>query len=301
MITFQRLNIFMTVCEQGSFNKAASILFMSQAAVSQHIQAFEAAIGNQLFNRSSRGVTLTEAGKTLESYANQILPLVAKAEEAIIDVTKLKDQALQIGATPGLSVYLLPQLLKAFQVTYPNINLSIQSSLILESIARVKQRKLDFGFVEGHLSDLDTQEITVHELDPIHYVLLVPPQHRWAQLSAPVSPEKLKKEPFLHRQPTSRSRRWLETALSELGVTIENVAAVLDSPGAIKYSLLNQLGVSILPEYAVAREVERGELVQIKIQELDFVRPVKLIWDKNRILGPVQQAFLNLIIQPKNR
>lgn len=292
MITFQRLNIFLTVCEQGSFNKAADILLLSQAAVSQHIQAFEAAIGNKLFERTSRGVTLTKVGRTLEQYARQILPLVAEAEKAVIDITKLTDQVLQIGATPGLSVYLLPQMLRKFQTTYPNINLSLQSSLILESIERVLLRKLDFGFVEGHLSDLDMQELVVHEMAPIHYVLLVSPQHEWAKAVTPVPPDALSSEPFLHRQPTSRSRRWLETVLAEHGVKISNVAAVLDSPGAIKFSLLNQLGVSILPEYAVQGEIERGELIQIKIQGVDFVRPVKLIWAKNQILGVVQEAFL---------
>ncbi|MEM9778120.1 MAG: LysR family transcriptional regulator [Chloroflexota bacterium] len=296
MITFQRLNIFLTVCELGSFNKAADRLVLSQAAVSQHIQAFEAAIGNQLFERTSRGVILTKVGKTLETYAQQILPLVAEAEKAVIDVTKLKDQTLQIGATPGLSVYLLPQLLGKFQATYPNINLSIQSSLILESINRIMSYKIDFGFVEGHLTDLDTQKLGLYELTPIHYVLLVPPQHRWAQSAHAIAPQELVQEPFLQRQPTSRSRRWLETALAEIDVEIKNVAAVLDSPGAIKFSLLNQMGVSIVPEYAVRGEIERGELVRIKLRGMEFVRPVKLIWAKDRILSPVQEAFVNQVV-----
>ena len=114
-ITVQRLEIFLTVCQQGSFNKAADILFMSQAAVSQHMQSFEAAIGNRLFSRSARGVKPTAAGKRLEQYAKRILPLIAEAEQEIIDVANLKDQRLVIGATPGLSVYVLPQLLRQFQ------------------------------------------------------------------------------------------------------------------------------------------------------------------------------------------
>ena len=292
-ITIQRLHIFLAVCQQGSFNKAADILFMSQAAVSQHVQTFEAAIGNKLFVRSPRGVTLTPAGKKLKEYANQILSLVGEAENAVINVAALKDQVLRIGATPGLSVYVLPELLRRFQTAYPNIGLSLHTSLIAESISEVLARHYDFGLVEGHLSDLDMTKIEWVDFDPINYVLVVHPEHSWAT-SGSIEPEALTTEPFLHRQPTSRSRRWIETALAEKGVTIGNSVATLDSPGAIKYSLFSQLGVSILPDYSIKRELERGELVQVKIEGLDLIRPVKLIWEKGQILGPVQQAFLEL-------
>ena len=130
----------------------------------------------------------------------------------------------------------------------------------------------------------------------MNYLLLVHPQHQWAQETDAIPPEALRNAPFLHRQPTSRSRRWLEPALAEINVEIKNVAAVLDSPGAIKFSLLNQMGVSIVPEYAVRGEIERRELVQIQLQRIEFIRPVKLIWAKDRILSPVQEAFINKVV-----
>lgn len=292
-ITFQRLNIFLTVCQAGSFNKAAELLFMSQAAVSQHVQTFEAAVGEKLFERSAKGVTPTPAGKTLLRYAEKILPLVAEAERAVINIAQLKDEGLNIGATPGLSVYVLPQLSRRFQEAYPNINLSIQTSLTIESIAKVLNRRFDFGFVEGHLVDLDLELLEIIDLAPIDYLLVVPDGHRWATAKT-IEPKALETEPFLHRQPTSRSRRWMEFELARLGVELKQIAAELDSPGAIKYSLFNRLGVSILPDYAVEREVKSGELVEVKIKGVSMVRPMKLIWQKGRILGPVQQAFLEI-------
>lgn len=292
-ITIHRLQIFLAVCEQRSFNKAADILFMSQAAVSQHIQNFEASIGNKLFERSPRGVTLTPAGKKLKSYAEKIISLVAEAEHAVINVAELQDQSLQIGATPGLGVYLLPQLLRRFQTAYPNIGLSLQSALVSESVSKVLSRHYDFGFVEGHLSDLDVTQIDWHDLDLIDYVLVVHPEHRWSGLGS-VEAEALAAEPFLARQPTSRSRRWIERSLAEKGVELTNIVAELDSPGTIKYSLFSQLGVSILPDYSVERELERGDLIRVRIEGIELVRPVKLIWERGRILGPVQQAFLRI-------
>ncbi len=266
---------------------------MSQAAVSQHMQTFEAAVGNKLFIRSPRGVSLTPSGKTLQAYAEQILPLVAEAERAVINVAELKDESLQIGATPGLSVYVIPQLLSQFQTDFPNINLSMHTSLTTESIEKVLTRRYDFGFVEGHLNDLDLEEVSAIDLAPIRYVLLVSPEHRWAGRPS-IKPSELSAEPFLFRLPTSRSRRWMELELAKSGVEVNNPVAELDSPGAIKYSLFSQLGVSILPDYSVNRELDRGELVKLDIEGVDLVRPIKLIRQKDRILGPVQQAFLDM-------
>lgn len=290
-LTFQRLHIFFTITQQGSFNKAAEVLYLSQAAVSQHMQGFEAAIGNTLFERSPRGVTLTPTGERLLTYAQEILPLIAEAESAIVNVAALQNETLKIGATPGLSVYRLPDLLSHFQLTYPNIGISMQSSLTTESIDKVKRRAFDFGLVEGELTDLDLTGIEWRALEPVRYLLTVYPEHPWAAAGV-VSLKALAEAPFLHRQPTSRSRRWIERTLAAAGIELGNIVAEFDSPGAIKYGLFNSLGVSILPEYALARELKNGDLVRVDFAEIDFVRPVKLIWEAHRPHGPVQQAFL---------
>lgn len=83
MLNLYKLEIFATVVQTGSFSAAAERLLMTQPAVSQHIQDLEASLGARLFQRGRRGVTLTPAGETLHSYTQEILRLLAEAENAV--------------------------------------------------------------------------------------------------------------------------------------------------------------------------------------------------------------------------
>ncbi len=107
MLNLHKLEIFATVVRVGSFSAAAEQLLMTQPAVSQHIQDLEASLGTRLFERGRRGVTLTAAGEKLHDYTRTILQLVSEAENAVTDVEHLTSGEIVVGATPGVSVYLL--------------------------------------------------------------------------------------------------------------------------------------------------------------------------------------------------
>ena len=117
MLDLHKLEIFLRVVREGSFSRAAESLLMTQPAVSQHIQDLEAQLGTQLFVRERRGVSLTTEGETLHGYATRILQLMAEAENAVTDVTQLAGGSVSVAATPGISVYLLPEWVQAFVIT----------------------------------------------------------------------------------------------------------------------------------------------------------------------------------------
>ena len=114
MLDLHKLDIFATVARTGSFSAAAEQLLLSQPAVSQHVHDLEASLGTRLFARGRRGVTLTPAGVQLHDYTQAIFRLVAEAESAVTDVANLAAGQLAIGATPGVSVYLLPEPIQEF-------------------------------------------------------------------------------------------------------------------------------------------------------------------------------------------
>ena len=80
---------------------------MTQPGVSQHIKDLERSLGTTLFERGQRGVKLTSTGQILYPYAQQILELVAKAEGAVVNVAALAEGQVCLGATPGVSIYIL--------------------------------------------------------------------------------------------------------------------------------------------------------------------------------------------------
>jgi DNA-binding transcriptional LysR family regulator len=293
MITLHKLSLFIVVYDRGSFNRAAQELYMAQSVVSQHIQSLETALGTPLFTRSARGVRPTQAGDILYQYAHKMLRLLTDAEQDIMQLNQAAQQQLVVGSTPGISVYLLPLWLQHFQLAHANVSVALQTVLTGDVVRGVLDGRYQLGFLEGELGELDQEALGRMRLYDIDYFVTVNGQHPWANLpSLPMND--LTQQPFINRQPTSRTRRWLDQTLSAHGVHLHTIAE-LDSPGAIKYALLNQMGITILPTYVVEREVERGELRCIPLAELELKRPLMLVWDKRHAFSPMQRAFIRLL------
>jgi DNA-binding transcriptional LysR family regulator len=94
MLSLYKLEIFNAVVQEGSFSRAAQRLYLTQPAVSQHIQSLESSLGTRLFKRGRRGVQLTPAGEMLHDYTRCIMRLLAEAESAITNVEYVLDPGL---------------------------------------------------------------------------------------------------------------------------------------------------------------------------------------------------------------
>jgi len=295
MLTLHKLKIFMIVYDKHSFNAAATALYMAQSAVSQHIASLETALGVALFERSSRGVKPTPAGDVLYEYAGRIMALVTDAERAILRLSDAQTGQLIVSATPGVSVYLIPAWLQQFQTLHPTINVSLQTALTSEVARDVLNGTYDLGFLEGALDELDNDALGRMRVQDVLHDVVVHADHEWAARES-ISARELDGVPFINRQPSSRARHWLERALKPSGVKLKNTAE-LDSPGAIKYALLNKMGVAVLPRYSIEREIERGELRALSLNDVALVRPLLMVWDKRRPFTPIQRAFVAMLAE----
>ncbi|MAU08503.1 MAG: LysR family transcriptional regulator [Anaerolineaceae bacterium] len=293
MLSLYKLEIFASVVQYGSFSAAAAQLHMTQPAVSQHIHDLERHVGTSLFNRGRRGVTLTEAGTTLFDYTQRILRLVAEAEASVTNVENLVSGQLSVGSTPGVSVYLLPEWLQGFRGRYPNLGASLTTNTTTHIINDVLSHQLDIGFVEGELDDLQTDDLGFHVLAPIDLLLVVGEDHPWHKVDT-ISIEELDDHPFVTRQPGSRTRIWIDHILRQHHVK-PRIVAEFDNPEAIKQSVMSNLGVTILPEYAVRREIKGKLLYGLNIQNVPLERNLKIIWDANLPYTPVARAFLQFL------
>ncbi|MDX2163753.1 MAG: LysR family transcriptional regulator [bacterium] len=295
MITLHKLKVFMVVCDTGSFNRAAQALYLTQSAVSQHIQTLEDALDTPLFERSARGAAPTPAGKVLYEYAVQVFALLGQAERAIMQLDPLRAAPLTLSATPGVSVYLLTGWLKRFQALHPQVNVSVQTLLTHDLVREMLDHRADLGFLEGELDELDQDSLGRMRVRDVEYGIVVNPAHPWAGRGA-IQAADVAGEPFLNRQPGSRARRWMEGLFMAHGVRLRTTAE-LDSPGTIKYALLNNMGVAVLPRYTIEREIERGDLVLLPLHDLELKRPLLLVWDKRRTFSALQRAFITLLAE----
>lgn len=294
MLNLYKLEVFLTVVDAGSFSAAAEQLLMTQSGVSQHIRDLEAALGTTLFERNRRGVRLTAPGEKLQGYARRILELVAQAENAVTDVTRLAEGTIELGATPGIGVYVLSEAIQDYRARYPNLTVSLHTRITPEIIEGIRRGRLDLGFVEGELAAEieggDDPDLAALTLEPIEQIVAVGREHPfWGRRALTVG--ELDRHSFIMRQPASQSRKWLDRVLAQQDIT-PRVVAEFDTVEAIKRAVTSGAGLAILPHYAVGDEVRFGLIQAIPLSDYPLVRTLKLAWRPRRFFGPVTRSLL---------
>lgn len=293
MLSLYKLEIFAIVVENGSFSRAAEQLYMTQSAISQHMQELEATLGTTLFKRGRRGVTLTESGEKLHRHTVDILRRVAEAESDVMNVAQIASGETHIGATPTIGMYLVPEWIRIFRSKYPNLTVSLRTDITDHIIADVLSHRLDFGIVEGELDDRRSPRLGVAVLEAIEWYVVVGQDHQWWDEKTRTI-EQLNAMSFVTRHRDSRTRSWMDSIFRAQDVT-PSITAEFDNPEAIKQSVISGHCVTLLPEYTVKRELDAGMVRLIPVTGTDMRRDLKLIWDQRLPFPPVAKAFLQTI------
>ncbi len=121
-----QLETFIAVATFGGFHRAAETLRLSQPAVSARIKALEESLGSTLFARSRNALTLSDAGRILRPFAEQLLKTASQARQAVHELKPASGGPLQIAAALSISVYFLPDVLKRFQRAHPKVIIAIR-------------------------------------------------------------------------------------------------------------------------------------------------------------------------------
>ena len=140
-----RLKVFRTVAEHLSFHKAAEHLFLTQPAVTQQVKALEDELGVRLFDRTPKGVLLTEQGSLLLQYAQKAAALTAEAAEKLASGDGKLSGEFALGVSTTIAQYVLPRLIGAFLSEHSRVQLSLQSgntAEIVRSCWRIRSRSV---------------------------------------------------------------------------------------------------------------------------------------------------------------
>ncbi len=287
------LETFIRAAELSSFTAAGKALGLTQAAISQRVQALERLLGRPLFDRHGGRVLLTEAGQRLYEYAQRI---VALHREAIQEITGRPaplqgELALAASSIPG--EHLLPSLLEQFHRRYPHVQVRATVADTEQVLHQVEAGLAQLGLVGGKG---DSPHLTFRGFAQDQLVLIVPHEHRWARRKR-VPLAQLAREALILREPGSASRRCFEQALAGAGTSLQalRVALELGSNEAIKEAVQRGLGLAILSTHAVAREVEAGRLHALQVSGLDLARELFVVWDDRRVLPIPARHFLDLL------
>lgn len=293
MLNFYKLKVFATVAKHGSFSRAAEHLYLTQSAISQHIQSLEAHLGTKLFDRGRRGVTLTEAGETLLEYGNQILWLAAEAENALTDVAKMAEGQLTIGATTTAASYLLPTWVRQFHQSFPQLKISLKTDNTNNILKQLETEEIDLGFVEGEWVERDN--IAHTPLQDSELYVVVGPNHPWWEKKS-ISVKSLDKQLFISYPQGHQAREW-EEELFDAHQVSPMIIAEFDGPEAIKRAVMEGMEAAILPCCVVREERERGGIHIVEMEETSMRRAVELLWNDALPMAPTARAFIETLTQ----
>jgi len=283
-----QLEVFLMVAREGRFSRAAEKLYRTQSAVSQTIRKLEEELGEPLFDRSSREGVLTEAGRTLQEYAEKLLNLRSDAQEALVELRELQRGKLVIAANEFTALYLLP-VLAEFRRLHPMIRITVQRSLGSHIPDDLLRHTVEMGVLSYDPQESRLRSIVVY-LDELIFV--VPPTHPLAA-EKQVSIRQLGTEVFVAHIVSSPYREKVIEAFhrhkTPLHMDIE-----LPTLQAITRFVSMGNGVALVPEISVENELARGELVSIQVRELRLHRKLRLVYRKEAPLTHAGRAFLQV-------
>jgi len=281
------LKVFMAICETGSFTKAAGELFITQPAVSRHVQALEHHYGVALFERRGRSVFLTPNGEILRDKASELFLLHDEVETLFDDIVRLRRGKIAIVASATVATYLLPPAMAAFRDKYPGVLLEQLSGNSHEVKKIVAAGEADIGFC-GVTGVESRQLVQV----PIHEERLVLVARSDCPLSrqAAIHPDDMMGYNFVWREKGTQNRFYTRklfrgTGLQEPGVVVRRAAT------AKRFAQLEGY-VTALPYTAVKREVEDGRLAVLNVEGFDFTINFEVVVSAGRRLSTATYAFL---------
>ncbi|MGE0393660.1 MAG: LysR family transcriptional regulator [Vicinamibacterales bacterium] len=283
------LRVFLKVASERSFSRAAMKLHRTQPAVSQSIRRIEDALGERLFDRTTKDATLTEAGRLLHEYADRLVRLSDEAKAAVQDLKDLRRGRLLIGANEA-SVHAILPLIARFREAHPLVHVEVRRVPARQIGAEVAQGTLDFGVLTFQPSEENLKSVTLGQDE---LVMLVHPSHPLAKAKSVTLAECARQTVIAHNDP-SHVRELVLRQFQQQGIPA-NILISLPSLEGIKRAVAMQLGVAVLPRRCAEPEIARGELVSLNIPDVRFRRQVRLVYRKTGHRSHAAASFLSLM------
>ena len=296
-IDMRELEALYHVVKEGSFSRAAQVLYLTQPTVSAHVASLERKLKAQLLVRTTKEVFLTDAGKLLYRYAEQILDLREEAVRAMESFSKEMRGTIRVAASTIPGQYFLPKLIQGFHTLYSDVDFSLETLDSEEVVEHVVARKADLGFTGTMIS---SGKCTYEVFAEDRLVVITPntPKYR-AYLSTGFPVRQLVNENFIRREAGSGTRIETENFLREMGVDVEKItiAAEVRSTESIKRMVSEGLGISMISQSASRDYCQFQKILAFDFDNVSLRRKLYLVQHRNSIRAPIVQAFYEYVMK----
>ncbi len=252
-MTFEQLRTFLWVARLGGVRRAAEQMHLSQPAISARIQALEAALGAELFERAQSGMRLTKRGEKLLGYAEQIHKIQEDIKANIVDPAGLEG-LLRLGVSETVVQSWLPDFVAALNAEYPLVDVEITVDVSLDLRDALLNRALDLAILMGPISEYSINNVDLPAFDLVWI--------RSPDLTVNGDDQDiLRNTPVISYARNTRPFRDLRAKLLERYGTDARLFPSSSLSACIKM-VASGLGVGAFPVHLVREAIERGELVE---------------------------------------
>ncbi len=290
-ITFRQLRVFVEVARFSSVQRAAEVLHLTPPAVSLQIKEIEPQVGQRLFDRANRRMTLSTAGEYFLVYARRLLGTLKDAEDAMARFSRLETGRLTIGMVSSAKYY-LPQLLAQFHTEHPAVDVRLKLGNREQLVALMRSNEVDLCVMGRPPVDFASRA----EPFALHpHVLVTSPGHRFARAES-VPAAALAEEPFIVREPGSGTRTALQEYLDEHHL---RPSFIMEMPSneAIKQAVMAGMGVSLLSLHTIGLEWRSGLIAAPAVEGLPLMRRWNVVNTAGKLLSPSAEAFRYFVLE----
>lgn len=277
----------------GSISSAARALGLSQPTASTGLKRLERHLGLVLVTRSPRGAELTDVGRTVATWAREVLESSDVFERGVTALRHAPSSRVRLVASLTIAEYLAPRWLSHPTLTQAETDVELLVRNSQQVMDLVLGKEADLGFVEGaHLRPgLRSRTLVSDSL-----TVLVAPEHPWARRRRKhASVAELLTAHLIVREEGSGTRETLENALKKVGQQLPAHLAHFGSTASLKLALQSSDSVTALSRLAVADDVARGTLVEIDVPGLDLSRRLRMVWRAEADMPAAVRAIAGFI------
>ena len=277
-INYELYKVFYHVAVTLSFSDASRQLYISQSAVSQSIKVLEKKLNQQLFIRSTKRVQLTPEGEIVVQYAQRMAALYNRLQKELSDTEK-QPVKLCVGLTHTAESNLTTEVLAKCSSEKSGFTIMIVTDTINNLYTMLENYELDLAIVEGNASHPSMNSLVLNT----DFLVCVMSADNPLSRNALVTLEELKRERMILRLPTSATRELFDSSLRSMKDSPDNYNIILevDNIATIKDLVRKNLGVSVLPQSACLKELRKGSLTALPIENLSMVRETRLVYNRD--------------------
>ncbi|MDD7461319.1 MAG: LysR family transcriptional regulator [Prevotellaceae bacterium] len=270
-----RLKVFYQVATHLSFTKASQALFISQPAISKHIQELEKEYNVRLFERLGSHIQLTKAGRLMLDHAHKILKDYQKLSNDMNALLQHPSGELRIGASTTISQYIVPELIAGFHRQFPHIRITMLSGNSRKIEAALAHDKIDMGMVEGSIRQPQFKYTPFMDDE---LVGIVRHNHPFIQAES-ITLDALKTTPVVIREFGSGTLDVIQQALKQQGISLSdlNIEMHFGTTEGIKHYVEHSDSLGIVSIRSVNKDIYANIFRLIEIEGIDINRRLMLV------------------------